>query len=212
MLSAEMKSNGEQAADPARRAAENVNLDDPQSARKGHVQHRGGKHSLQLHHLRERHCAPNRACLHGDTRLQMWSCREKFCVGFAACVDCGVLVLHPISLRHQVQRLEEDGGFVYWETRRTDGHKSNMSCASSFRREVGKRNVQTWSDRHSIWYLWCASWMTTPIRIGNTLETSNSLLRDTAVKLQPIIKACTACASEQKPRRETQHLIHSQRQ
>ena len=59
-----MKSNGEQAADPARCAAENVNLDDPQSARKGHVQHRGGKHSLQLHHLRERHCAPNRACLH----------------------------------------------------------------------------------------------------------------------------------------------------
>ena len=29
---------------------------------------------------------------------------------------------------------------------------------------------------------------------------------------QPIIKACTACASEQKPPRETQHLIHTQRQ
>ena len=43
----------------------------------------------------------------------------KDCVGFAACVDCGVLFLHPISLRLQVQRLEEDGVFVYWETRRT---------------------------------------------------------------------------------------------
>ena len=72
-----MNSNGEQAADPARRAVENVNLNDPQAARKRHVQHRGGTHSLQLHHLRERHCAPNRTCLHGDTRKHMWSCREK---------------------------------------------------------------------------------------------------------------------------------------
>ena len=50
-------------------------------------------------------------------------------------------------------------------------------------------------------YMVClrGSWMTTPKRMGNSLEMSNRILRDTAVKLQPIIKACTACASEQKP-------------
>ena len=48
--------------------------------------------------------------------------------------------------------------------------------------------------------------------MGSELEMSNRILRNTAVKLQPVIKACTVCASEHTPRRASEHLIHSQRQ
>ena len=74
LLSTQMKSNEEQAADPCRRAVENVNLDDSTSREKRHVQHRG-KHSLQLPQYRERHCTPNLTCLHGDTRCS-FTCRH----------------------------------------------------------------------------------------------------------------------------------------
>ena len=45
---------------------------------------------------------------------------------------------------------------------------------------------------------------------GRELGMSKHVLCDTAVKLQPIIKAYTACTSQHKPRRDMQHLIHSQ--
>ena len=54
--------------------------------------------------------------------------------------------------------------------------------------------------------------MTTRNWMGDELEMSNRIVGDTAVKLKPTIKACTACASEHKPCRDTQHLIHSQHQ
>ena len=38
--------------------------------------------------------------------------------------------------------------------------------------------------------------MTTRNWTGDELEMSNRVLGDTAVKLKPVIKACTACASE----------------
>ena len=50
-----MQSNKEPAA--RRHAAENVNLDDSTSSEERHVQHRGGKHRLQLPQYRERHTA-----------------------------------------------------------------------------------------------------------------------------------------------------------
>ena len=59
------------------------------------------------------------------------------------------------QFRNKTTFLEEDGGFVPWETRRNKGHTTSTSCASSVRREVGKLNVQTWGGRPSIWYLLC---------------------------------------------------------
>ena len=56
------------------------------------------------------------------------------------------------------------------------------------------------------------SWMTTRNWTGNELDMSNRILHVTAVKLHPTNKACTACASEQKPSTDTQHLTHSQHQ
>ena len=56
------------------------------------------------------------------------------------------------------------------------------------------------------------SWMTKRNWMGNELHMSNRILRVTADKLQRTIKACTACASEHKTRRDTQRLFHSQHQ
>ena len=47
------------------------------------------------------------------------------------------------QFRNKTTFLEEEGGFVPWETRRNKGHTTSTSCASSVRRGVGKLNVQT---------------------------------------------------------------------
>ena len=90
-----------------------------------------------------------------------------------------------------------------------------MSCASPVRREVGKLNVQNmeWPPFDLVLAVCLRdSWMTTRNWMGYELEVSNRFLCDTTVRLRRVIKACTVCASEHTPRRDTQHLIHSQRQ
>ena len=46
-------------------------------------------------------------------------------------------------------------------------------------------------------------------RVGNELEMSKNVLRDTAMEQQPITEACTACTSQHKPRGDMQHLIRA---
>ena len=50
------------------------------------------------------------------------------------------------QFRNKTTFLEEEGGFVHRETHRINGDKTNTSCASSVRREVGKLNVQLTFD------------------------------------------------------------------
>ena len=47
-------------------------------------------------------------------------------------------------------------------------------------------------------------------RVGNELEKSKNVLRDTPLEPQPIIEAFTACTSQHKPRRDIELLIRSQ--
>ena len=46
--------------------------------------------------------------------------------------------------------------------------------------------------------------------VGNELELSQYVPRDTAMEPQPIIEACTACTWQHKPRGDMEHLFGSQ--